>query len=192
MDLLIVGLGNPSRQYDKARHNVGFDFIEHLAKKYDVVFKKGIFSNVVVSKAIVNGHKLFLAMPQTYMNNSGQIFPSVLKQTNLDVENLLVVCDNLDLPPGQMRLKKSGSSGGQKGLASISSYLHTNDFKRLFIGIGRPVDRADVVDYVLSRHTKADEAKVKACFEAAESEIETILEDNLEGAIARVNSFKAE
>ncbi len=133
MDLLIIGLGNPGRQYEETNHNVGFDFINGLSQKLSIRLKKALFLQAEVGRAVFNGNKIILVKPQTFMNRSGDIFPKILKYTGLGVESLLVVCDQLDLPPGVARLKKSGSAGGQKGLNSIIQKLNTNQFMRLFI-----------------------------------------------------------
>ena len=151
MDLLIVGLGNPSRQYDATRHNVGFDFLNLLSQKWNLVFKRAIFLPAEVARGTVSGCRVALVKPQTYMNLSGDIFPRIFKQLDMDVSNLLVVCDNMDLPAGTVRLKRQGGSGGQKGLQSIIDRLQTRQFYRLFVGIGRPLPFQEVVSHVLSK-----------------------------------------
>jgi PTH1 family peptidyl-tRNA hydrolase len=143
-------LGNPGDRYGATRHNVGFRTVEVLAERYRRAFKKPFLKNYLISRVDRESGRLFLVKPLTYMNNSGAVFPEVLARTGSDLHSILVVCDTMDLPVGQCRLKRGGSAGGQKGLASIIRRLGREDFPRLYIGIGRPNRRRDVVDYVLS------------------------------------------
>ncbi len=192
MDLLLVGLGNPGRQYDATRHNVGFDFIEHLSKKYDIHLKRALFLPAQVGKGIVDTKKCILVKPQTYMNRSGDIFPKIFNQTNTTKSNLLVVCDNLDLPVGEARLKLKGSSGGQKGLKSISAKIGTEDFMRLFIGIGRPESRDGVVGHVLSKPNRADQEKIANLIDFISTRLFQIEQNGIEWVINEINSRRAD
>ena len=121
-----------------------------LAARYGRSFKKPFLKDFLISRVDLKEHRLFLVKPLTYMNNSGDIFPEILDRTGVDNQSFLVVCDTLDLPAGQCRFKRGGSAGGQKGLASIIRRLGRQDFPRLYIGIGRPGGRHQVVEYVLS------------------------------------------
>lgn len=189
MDLLIVGLGNPGRQYDKTRHNVGFDFIEILANRFCVTFKRALFAQATIGKTQIADAKLALAVPFTYMNNSGDIFPSILKQTNMDLSNLVVVCDNMDLAPGHLRLKSGGSSGGQKGLQSIIDRVGTKDFCRLFIGIGRPSFDNDVISHVLSKAPKDESLLIYNAMEFAAKEIISLTNSTYQKVATSINSY---
>jgi PTH1 family peptidyl-tRNA hydrolase len=126
------------------------------------------------------GSRLFLVKPLTYMNNSGQIFPEILKRTGADLKSLLIVCDTMDLPVGQCRLKRKGSAGGQKGLASIIRRLGSEEFPRLFIGIGRPLYRQDVVDYVLSEPRGKQAAALEDAVQVAADGVIQLAEQGLE------------
>ncbi|RUM30682.1 MAG: aminoacyl-tRNA hydrolase [Aquifex sp.] len=150
MDIrLVVGLGNPGKEYEKTRHNVGFTVIDHLVK---ALRAKGPFEEALshVYKARLGGKEVILAKPMTYMNNSGAAVFNLLEEYKLSPEQMIVVYDDLDLPLGHMRLRLKGSSGGHKGVESIIKYIGTQNFPRLRIGIGRPKKKEDVVKYVLS------------------------------------------
>ena len=150
MDIrLVVGLGNPGKEYENTRHNVGFMVIDELVRSLRI--KKPLEEALsLVYKTRIGGKEVILAKPQTYMNNSGAAVFNLLEEYNLSPENMLVVYDDLDLPLGSMRLRLKGSSGGHKGVESIIKYIGTQNFPRLRIGIGRPKKKEDVVKYVLS------------------------------------------
>lgn len=193
MDLLLVGLGNPSRQYDATRHNVGFDFLDTLAAQWNLSFKRALFLPAEVARVSVGASRLVLVKPQTYMNLSGDIFPRIFKQVNMGVDNLLVVCDNMDLPPGVIRLKKEGGSGGQKGLQSIIDRLGTKQFYRLFVGIGRPHPSQEVPAYVLSRPSANERKTIQKAFEFALHQIEWLSSTGEDRkVIHEINSYRPE
>jgi PTH1 family peptidyl-tRNA hydrolase len=173
-------LGNPGDRYSRTRHNVGFRTVDLLASRYRRTFKKPLLKNYRIARVDLGAHRMFLVKPLTYMNNSGSIFPEILVRTGSDLESILVVCDTMDLPVGQCRLKRKGSAAGQKGLASIIRRMGREDFARLYIGIGRPGRRDQVVDYVLSdpRGKEAD-ALEEAVHIAADGVVQ-FLEEGLE------------
>jgi PTH1 family peptidyl-tRNA hydrolase len=140
---------------------VGFRVVDELASRLGVSFKKRLFRSYWRGKTVRGGDSLYLVKPLTFMNASGQVFPEVLRETGLSPEEILVVCDSLDLSPGNCRLKLKGSSGGHKGLDSIIRRLGTDGFMRLLIGIGRPAYKGQVVDYVLDRPGQNDSASVE-------------------------------
>ncbi len=146
---LVVGLGNPGKEYENTRHNVGFMVVDELVK---TLRAKGPFQEALslLYKARLGGKEVILAKPQTYMNNSGAAVINLLEEYSLSPEEMIVVYDDLDLPLGSMRLRLKGSSGGHKGVESIINYIGTQNFPRLRIGIGRPKKKEDVVKYVLS------------------------------------------
>ncbi|GAB6065713.1 aminoacyl-tRNA hydrolase [Aquifex pyrophilus] len=150
MDIrLVVGLGNPGKEYEKTRHNVGFMVIDELVK---ALRAKGPFEEALsLTYRVRLPHKeVILAKPMTYMNNSGAAVYNLLEEYKLSPEEMIIVYDDLDLPLGSMRLRLKGSSGGHKGVESIIKYIGTQNFPRLRIGIGRPKKKEDVVKYVLS------------------------------------------
>ena len=162
-----MGLGNPGLSFKDSRHNIGFSVIRSLAKDYKAALKKDNNSFSLTSKIKVDGQTVILAMPLTFMNLSGIAVQALLKKHKLDLENLLVICDDLDLELGRQRIRAAGSSGGQKGLKSIIDSLESADFARLRIGIGRPSRNTQASDYVLSRFDKQQKVKVNGIIETA-------------------------
>ena len=147
---LIVGLGNPGLVYAGSRHNIGFTVLKSLASSLKVSFKRDNTVLSLVGASKLGREDLILALPQSFMNLSGVAVKSLLKKFKAKPEDLLVVCDDLDLDLGRMRIRQNGSSGGQRGLASIIEHLGTSDFNRLRIGIGRPKSSVDAAEYVLA------------------------------------------
>lgn len=145
---LVVGLGNPGREFRANRHNVGFMAADRLAERLGTSFSR-LESKALVAKADFDGYRLILAKPQTYMNLSGQAVAALVKFYKIPLENLIVVYDDVDLPFGILRLRPGGGSGGHKGMASIIERLGTQDFPRLRIGVDRPPGRMEAADYVL-------------------------------------------
>jgi PTH1 family peptidyl-tRNA hydrolase len=163
---LVVGIGNPGRRYKGTRHNVGFDVVDMIARAEGIRVGKRRF-DALVGEGKVSGEKVLLVKPQTFVNNSGPAVSAVLDWWQLALENLLVVCDDADLPLGRIRFRRDGSGGGHGGLESIIAQLGTERFHRLRVGIGRRRE-GDLVDHVLGRFP-ADERRVmeEACIEAA-------------------------
>lgn len=155
---LLIGLGNPGREYRDTRHNVGFMLIDRLAVRLDARGMK-VQSKAIVTTAAYQDRKLILAKPQTYMNLSGHSAQGLLNFYKVPVENMLVAHDDLDLPFGTIRIRPKGGPGGQKGMASTIEQLGTDGFPRLRIGIGRPPGRMDPAAYVLQNFSK-DEMKL--------------------------------
>lgn len=145
---LIAGLGNPGREYQTSRHNIGFMLVSHLAEKLGAAFTR-VQSKALVTKSDFEGSRLILAKPQTYMNLSGQAVGSLVKFYKVELENLLVVYDDVDLPFGRLRMRPSGGSAGQKGMQSIIDQLGTQDIPRMRMGIGRPPGSKGAASYVL-------------------------------------------
>jgi peptidyl-tRNA hydrolase, PTH1 family len=164
--LLVLGLGNPGREYAETRHNAGFLVLEELAARLTVRFKKPLFSPWRSARCLLNESEdpleLILVQPLTYMNVSGKILPRLFSRYRTDASCMLVIYDTLDLPPGQIRLRARGSSGGQKGMESIIRTAGSSEFRRIAVGIGRPDDRGDVVSWVLGSPGEDD----KSAFEA--------------------------
>jgi PTH1 family peptidyl-tRNA hydrolase len=145
---LVTGLGNPGREYQSNRHNIGFLLVNRLADRLAVTFSR-MESKALVTKADHQGRQLILAKPQTYMNLSGQAVSALARFYKLPVENILIAYDDVDLPLGILRMRPSGGSAGHKGMQSIIESLGTQDFPRLRVGIGRPPGRMDAAAYVL-------------------------------------------
>ena len=152
---LIIGLGNPGREYKDTRHNIGFMLIDHIAVRLNARGMK-LQSKAIVISALHEERKIILAKPQTFMNLSGQSVQGLLHFYKIPFENLLVAHDDLDIPLGTIRIRPSGGPGGQRGMASTIEQLGTKDFPRLRLGIGRPPGRMEAKDYVLQDFSKDD------------------------------------
>lgn len=151
---VLVGIGNPGSEYEGTRHNVGFDVVDVLARADDIDLTGRRFG-ALLGEGTISGGRVVLVKPQTYVNNSGIAVRRVLDWFKLPVDELLVICDDANLPTGKLRFRREGSSGGHNGLESIIVHLGTERFRRLRIGIGRREER-DLVDHVLSRFSKAE------------------------------------
>lgn len=164
---LIVGLGNPGRIYINSRHNIGFSVVRAVSKAYAITLKKenGILS--LSGKGRIDGESVILAMPLAFMNLSGSVVGQLIKKYKVEPECLLVVCDDLDLGLGRLKLRPAGSSGGHKGLKSIIDFLCAEDFARLRIGIDRPVKDTDPSEYVLSSFKKKERTEVAEALDRA-------------------------
>ncbi|MBM7663424.1 PTH1 family peptidyl-tRNA hydrolase [Bacillus mesophilus] len=147
---LIVGLGNPGKQYAQTRHNVGFIAVDELAHRHSIELDKQKF-NGIFGTGVINGEKVILLKPLTYMNLSGESVRPIMDYYNIDVNDLVVIYDDLDLPTGKIRLRTKGSAGGQNGMKSVIQHIGTQEFKRIRIGIDRPQNGMKISDYVLSR-----------------------------------------
>ncbi|MDD4980979.1 MAG: aminoacyl-tRNA hydrolase [Candidatus Omnitrophica bacterium] len=165
---LIVGLGNPGRIYIDSRHNIGFSVIKTLSRIYKIPLKKDSNTFSLSGKGIIENKNIILAQPLTFMNLSGIAVAALLKKYKIELGDLLVVCDDLDLEFGMLRIRPLGSSGGHKGLSSIIGYLGNQGFARLRIGIGRQGKaRQDAAEYVLSPFTKREKKEIEGIVEKA-------------------------
>ncbi len=147
--LLIVGLGNPGEQYRETRHNAGFAVIDFLSQRFNISLRKIFLKPVEIGKIQKQDAEIFLVKPMTYMNRSGDILEYVMKKTGTNLKDFVLVCDNMDLKPGVIRLKKKGSSAGHNGIKSVIDRLETPEFARLYIGVGRSLNGESVVEHVL-------------------------------------------
>jgi PTH1 family peptidyl-tRNA hydrolase len=163
---LIVGLGNPGLLYAHSRHNIGFRVVKALARRENLVLKKNKDAPCLSAKARISGEEVLLALPLTWMNLSGLCVGGLVEKHGLSLKNLLIVCDDLDLEFGRMRLRPGGSSAGQRGMQSIINTLGSNEFCRLRVGIGRP-GKIEASRYVLSRFQKKEESRLKGIIEDA-------------------------
>ena len=146
--IMVVGLGNPGREYRETKHNIGFMAVDHLAAKYEIKLTR-VQNKAITGSGTVGKMRVILVKPQTFMNLSGQAVSSLVRFYKIPHENLIVAHDDVDLPFGTIRMRPGGGSAGQKGIASIISLLGTQDFARLRMGIGRPPGRMDAAAYVL-------------------------------------------
>ncbi len=169
---LIVGLGNPGKEYQKTRHNIGFDFLDfYLSKKQNSV----VWSNKFEGKSAdinLNGERVIFFKPQTYMNLSGNAVSKIMNYYHIEISDLLVICDDLDLSVGNFKLRDKGSCGGHNGLRNIEENIHTQEYKRLKIGISKDSDM-NTKDYVLGSFSKEDREVIEELFET----LSTVLDD---------------
>ena len=187
---LIIGLGNPGREYKDNRHNIGFMLIDRLAVRIDARGIK-LQSKAIVTSGFYEERKLILAKPQTYMNLSGQSVQGLLHFYKIPSENLMVAHDDLDLPLGTIRIRPGGGAGGQRGMASTIERLGTKDFPRLRLGIGRPPGKMDAADYVLQNFSRAEMLIVSETLDRAADAVLTFVTEGLNAAMNRFNGSVA-
>jgi PTH1 family peptidyl-tRNA hydrolase len=183
---LLIGLGNPGREYRDNRHNIGFTLIDRLVVRLNARGMK-LQSKAIVTDALFENHKLILAKPQTYMNLSGHSVQGLANFYKLPLENLLVAHDDLDLPFGTIRLRPGGGPGGQKGVASAIERLGTKDFARLRLGIGRPPGRMDPAAYVLQDFSRDEAQELSAILDRAADAALTFVLEGLDKAMNKFN-----
>jgi len=183
---LLIGLGNPGREYRDNRHNIGFMLIDRLAVRLDARGMK-LQSKAIVIGALYEGRKLILAKPQTYMNLSGGAVQGLLHFYKIPPESLIVAHDDLDLPLGTIRIRPGGGAGGQRGMASTIERLGTQDFPRLRLGIGRPPGRMDAAAYVLQNFSRDDLLIVSETLDRAADAVLTFVTDGLNKAMNKYN-----
>ena len=185
----MVGLGNPGLKYEFTRHNIGFKIVDSLARDIEIEFKRLKSYYSLISRGMINNHKVMLVKPQTFMNLSGRAVSKVVFYYKISLRDLLIVYDDLNLELGQIRVRKKGSAGGHKGMESIMQYLHSEDIPRLRIGIGNPSVNFnfDCVSYVLSNFNDDEEDRIKETIKLSTKAIKTIIEDGFEKAMRKYN-----
>lgn len=186
---LIAGLGNPTKEYDKTRHNVGFSVLDVLADKYgiDVSERK---HRAYCGKGIIEGQKVLLVKPQTFMNLSGESLRSAVDYYKIAPEDIIVIYDDISLEPGQLRIRQKGSAGGHNGIKNIIAQLGTQEFPRIKVGVGAKPPRMDLADYVLSRFSKGEQELMDAAFREAADAAVMMMTDGAERAMNHYNAKK--
>lgn len=186
-DFLVVGLGNPGSKYWNTRHNVGYAALDALAKDLGVTVDRVKFQGLT-AQANLDGHKLILLKPTTYMNLSGQSVQAAAKFYKVPPEHILVLSDDISLDPGRLRIRKSGSAGGHNGLKSIIASIGSQDFPRIKIGVGeKPHPDYDLADWVLGSFSKADQKLLDDALDRAKDAALTIITDGTSAAANRYN-----
>jgi PTH1 family peptidyl-tRNA hydrolase len=187
-DLLVIGLGNPGREYSGSRHNLGADVVARLADRHGGRLKRGR-QLALVAEVHIDDHPVALAFPQTFVNLSGQAAAALVRRYGVtDLERLVVVHDELDLPPGRVKVKVGGGTAGHNGLESITAHLHSRDFLRVRIGVGKPPGRREGADHVLRRPGKAEREELAVAIEEAADAVEFILREGPAAAMTRFNA----
>ena len=182
---LIVGLGNPGKEYAGTRHNCGFMVIDRLASKLNVDVDQNKFKGLY-AKVTYHGEDIILLKPQTYMNLSGESVNAMMNFFKIDKEDLLVIYDDLDMPVGKLRLRKTGSAGGHNGIKNIIAHLNSQDFKRIRVGIDRH-KYMNVADYVLSRFSKVESEAIEQGIENAANAVLDYLDNDFNHAMNYYN-----
>jgi PTH1 family peptidyl-tRNA hydrolase len=185
---LIVGLGNPGREYEATRHNAGFWWVDELARAHNASFKADSKFHGLVARASLHGHEVHLLKPQTFMNVSGRAVGAVAQFYKIEPAQILVVHDELDLPPGSAKLKLGGGHGGHNGLKDIIAHLGTKDFWRLRVGVGHPGERDEVVKYVLNAPCKEEQALIEEAMQRAQDVAPLVIEGRMEAAMLKLHS----
>ncbi|MFO1537108.1 MAG: aminoacyl-tRNA hydrolase [Actinomycetota bacterium] len=183
-DLLVVGLGNPGAEYARTRHNVGVDVVEILARRHGARLRTGK-ERATADEVRVGGKRLALAVPTTYMNDSGLAVGALARRYGVDAPAIVVVHDELDLPVAELRLKAGGGLAGHNGLRSIKAHLHRDDFLRVRIGVGKPRSKEQGADHVLTRFSAAERRSIDVTLERAADAVEAILADGIDAAMQR-------
>lgn len=184
---LVVGLGNPGREYDKTRHNVGFEVLDELVRRTGATLRRGWTVPAWSGKAELEGKNVLLIKPSTFMNRSGQAVAAAARKRGLGPADVIVVLDDLELPRGQIRIRKKGGAGGHKGLRSVIEVLGTEDFTRVRVGVGPRPAGEDLVDHVLARFTAEERREVEKAVEVAADAVAAVVRDGVEKAMNEFN-----
>ena len=183
---LIIGLGNPEQDYSGTRHNMGFDVINELSKKYDIEVNKNKFKSLF-GDGIIEGQKVILLKPQTFMNLSGEAVEEIVSFYKIPLEDILVIYDDLDIEPGKIRIRKSGSPGSHNGIKSVTHFLKSNDFARVRVGIGKPDSNIDLIEYVIGGIDENEKEILKLGVSKAVEAIIEIIKNNIDSAMNKYN-----
>ena len=183
---VIAGLGNPGKEYDKTKHNVGFWVIDQLAKEYNIDVTK-FKHKALIGDGVIAGKKVLLVKPQTYMNLSGESIREILKFYKIPIEQFYVIYDDTSLPLSSVRIREKGSAGGHNGIKNIIAHLNTDAFIRIKVGIGEKPNGWDLADYVLAKFSKDDEPLILSGVEKASHAIEILLTKGIVEAMNQTN-----
>ena len=186
---LIVGLGNPTREYDRTRHNVGFDTLDVLAEELNTSIGENKFKGCC-AKGVIGGEKVILLKPQTFMNLSGESVRAAADFYKIDPEHIIVIYDDISLEVGQLRIRSKGSAGGHNGIKNIIAHLGTQEFPRIKVGVGAKPPRMDLADYVLSRFSAEDRVKMEEAFKEAVQAVQVMITEGDQAAMNRFNGHK--
>jgi PTH1 family peptidyl-tRNA hydrolase len=185
---LIIGLGNPGAEYEPTRHNAGYWWVDEFAREQNLSYKNESRFHALIARGRFGGHEVLLLKPQTFMNASGRSVGAVAGFYRIEPQEMLVVHDDLDLPPGVARLKMGGGHGGHNGLKDIIAHLGTRDFWRLRLGIGHPGDRIEVSSYVLARPRQEERELIGEAMERARAIADLVVEGKTEAAMLKLHT----
>ena len=188
---VIAGLGNPGREYEGTRHNVGFMTLDALADKYNIDVREKAFKGLI-GKGVIEGNKVILVKPQTYMNLSGECIRQVMDYYKVDPSEFIVIYDDISLVPGGIRIRKKGSAGGHNGIKNIIAMTGTQNFLRIKVGVGEKPAGWDLADHVLGHFDAADRAEVEKAIGHAVEAAEMMITGETDAAMNRYNVKKKE
>lgn len=183
---IIAGLGNPGKEYEGSRHNVGFMTLDALADRYQIDIREKAHK-ALIGKGMIEGNKVILVKPQTYMNLSGESIRSVMDYYKTEPSEFIVIYDDISLEPGQIRIRKKGSAGGHNGIKNIIAHLGTQEFPRIRIGVGEKPPRMDLADYVLSRFPKEEKEEMEQAFRDGAAAAVSMMNEGIDMAMNRFN-----
>lgn len=187
-DYMIVGLGNPGRQYETTRHNAGFICIDLLAEKHGIKITKLKFKSLM-GDGRINGKRCLFLKPQTFMNLSGEAVRDAADFYKIPIENIIVICDDISLDPGKMRIRRKGSDGGQRGMKNIIYHLKSDNFPRIKVGVGaKPNPEYDLADWVLSHFSKEEAKLIKEAADKVIGAVEYMVDGKIDKAMSDYNS----
>lgn len=183
---IIVGLGNPTKEYAGTRHNVGFSVIYNISDAYDIPVETKKHK-ALIGKGVIEGEKVVLAMPQTYMNLSGESVRELMDYYKCDLSDLIVIYDDISLDVGKLRIRAKGSAGGHNGVKNIIAHLGTQEFTRIKVGVGEKPAKMDLADYVLGRFSKEEQPVIRESADRARQAVATILTEGIASAMNKFN-----
>ena len=183
---VIVGLGNPEPEYSNTRHNMGFDTINKIAKKYNIEFSKKNFKGIY-GTGIIEGEKVILLKPQTYMNLSGESIKEIIAFYKLNTDNLIIIYDDIDIEPGIIKLRKTGGPGTHNGMKSVIKEIGTEKFSRVRVGIGKPEHKGDLINYVIGKIPEEDRVILDKSTDLARDAVIEIIKNGMDKAMNLFN-----
>ena len=183
---LVVGLGNPEPEYSRTRHNMGFDVINNLSKKHNIDVSKNGFDSIY-GIGTIEGQKVILCKPQTYMNLSGNAIIQIMNFYKISPENLIIIYDDIDIETGKVKIRKKGGAGSHNGMKSVLHNLGTKDFPRIRVGTGIPENREDLIEYVIKKVSLEEYAKLQEGVDIAVEAISEIFKNGIDIAMNKIN-----
>lgn len=183
---IIAGLGNPGKQYDKTRHNAGFMTLDVLADRYGIAIGEKAHK-ALIGKGMIEGNKVILVKPQTFMNLSGESIRSVMDYYQVEPSNFIVIYDDISLEPGALRIRKKGSAGGHNGIKNIIARLGTQEFPRVRVGVGAKPEQGDLVNYVLGHFSKGEKEAMEQAFKDGAAAVVSMMTEGIDGAMNHFN-----
>ncbi len=183
---IIVGLGNPEKDYANTRHNMGFQVINKIAEQYEIEVTKSKFKGLY-GTGTIEGEKVILLKPQTFMNLSGESIKEILQFYKIEKEQLIVIYDDIDIEPGNIKIRKAGGAGTHNGMKSVVQELNTQNFKRIRVGIGMPKQKENLIEYVLGAIPEEDKEKLEKGTDLAKEAVSGIIKNGIDIAMNKFN-----